>query len=80
MKKTLMDIILRKKQKNIYAGDKCFDMSKPYIRMYAGADEIVFTEQLPEGLDSSDICELRAFWEDINMNLNKQGFWLFDEG
>ncbi len=80
VRKTLMGIILREKQKNIYAGDKCFNLSQPYIRLYAGDDEIVFTQQLPDDLDTSDVCELRAFWDDINVSLNKQGFWLFDEG
>ena len=79
-KPSVFDIIFRKKYKNIYAGDKKFDLENPYICLYAGDDEIVFADKLTADFDTSDLCELRAFWDEINVELNKQGYWLFDEG
>lgn len=79
-KPSILDIFLRRKSKNKFAGDKCFNFVQPYIRMYAGEDEIIFKETLPEELDSSDACELRQWWDMINFSMNQAGYWLFDEG
>lgn len=77
---SLLDVMLKKKQKNIYVGDKCFNLNKTYIRLYSNNNEIVFEKAIPEDFDTSDVCELMAYWEDVNGKLNRQGFWLFDEG
>ncbi len=79
-KATLMDILLRKRAQNIYVGDKCFNFSEPYIRLYVEKDEIIFTKRFPDEVDTSDASEFRTWWDDINRRLNQQGYWLFDEG
>lgn len=79
-KPSLWDIFLRRKSKNKYAGGKKFNFTEPYIKMYAGEDEIVFKKSLSEELDSSDACELRLWWDEINFSLNQNGYWFFDEG
>ncbi len=76
-KSTLMDIVLKKRTKNKYAGDKCFNFTEPYIRLYVGEDEMIFTKKFS---DEVDTCEFRMWWDDINISLNQQGYWLFDEG
>lgn len=79
-KSTLMDIVLKKRAKNKYAGDKCFNFAKPYIRLYAGEDEMIFKKEYPDDVDTSDACEFRMWWDDIKICLNQLGYWLFDEG
>ena len=78
-KNSFINTILRKKEKNVYAGDKCWGWNfyKPYIRLYSGNDEIIFYKQIS---DDFDIDELHKIWSDINSKLNKQGYWLFDMG
>ena len=79
-KSTLMDIVLKKRAKNKYAGDKWFNFTEPYIRLYVGGDEMIFKKKIPDEVDTSDACEFRMWWDDINISLNQQGYWLFDEG
>lgn len=79
-KSTLMDIVLKKRAKNKYAGDKCFNFAESYIRLYTGEDEIIFKKKFPDEVDTSDACEFRMWWDDINICLNQLGYWLFDEG
>jgi len=79
-KPSIGDIIFRRKSKNKYAGGKRFNFTELYIRVYAGEDEIVFKKSLSEELDSSDACELRQWWDQINFLLNQDGYWFFDEG
>ena len=79
-KSTIKDIILKKRVKNKYAGDKCFNFTEPYIRLYAGGDEVIFKNKFPEEVDTSDVCEFRMWWDDINAKINQLGYWLFDEG
>lgn len=74
------DWLLRRKAKNIYAGGKNFCTDKPYIRFYDGEDEFVFSEALPKNASEEERRRFRERWESINIALNKQGFWLFDEG
>lgn len=69
-KSTLMDIVLKKRAKNKYAGDKCFNFAKPYIRLYAGEDEMIFKKEYPDDVDTSDACEFRMWWDDINIGLD----------
>ena len=79
-KRTIKNVLLKKRVKSKYAGDKCFNFIEPYIRLYAGEDEIVFKKRFPDELDTSDACEFRMWWADINIRLNQLGYWLFDEG
>ncbi len=78
-KSSVMDVLL-KKSKNKYAGDKCFNFTEPYIRLYVGEDEMIFLKKFPDEVDTSDACEFRMWWDDINTRLNQLGYWLFDEG
>lgn len=79
-KNTLRTFLLGKKRKNIYAGDKCFDFSHPYIKVYAGKDEFLFQKEIPEDYETSDACEFRAWWDEINAAMNHCGYWLCDMG
>lgn len=78
-KTTIMDAFLRKRTKNIYVGDKCFNFSEPYIRLYVEKYEVVFSKNFPDEVDTSDASEFRMWWDEINRGLNQQGYWLFDE-
>ena len=53
---------------------------EPYIRLYVSEDEIIFKKKFPDEVDTSDACEFRIWWDDINNGLNQLGYWLFDEG
>lgn len=64
----------------IYVGDKCFNFSELYIRLYVEKDEVVFSKSFPDEVDTSDASEFRMWWDEINRGLNQQGYWLFDEG
>ena len=79
-KRTLMDVLLNRRAKNIYAGDKCFNFAESYIKVYVGQDEIVFKKIFSDEVDTSDACEFRKWWGEINKSLNQQGYWLFDKG
>ncbi len=79
-KTTIMDVLFRRRAKNRYAGDKCFNFAESYIRMYVGEGEILFKKKFSDELDSIDACEFRTWWDDINISLNQLGYWLFDEG
>ena len=79
-KSTLMDIFLKKRTKNKYAGDKCFNFDEPYIRLYTDEDELIFKKKYPDDVDASEAREFRMWWDDINIGLNQLGYWLFDEG
>ena len=77
---TIMDILLRKRVKNKFAGDKCFAYTEAYIRLYADEKEILFKKKFPNEWDTNDACEFRMWWERINSDFHKLGYWLFDEG
>lgn len=77
---TIMDILLKKRAKNKFAGDKCFAYTEAYIRLYADENEILFKKKFPDEWDTSDACEFRMWWEQINSDFHKLGYWLFDEG
>lgn len=79
-KQTIIDRLSKKKYKNKYAGDKCFNFVESYIRLYTEEDEIIFKKKFPQELDTSDACEFRMYWDRINQDINKSGYWLFDEG
>ncbi len=78
-KSSVMDVFLKKRAKNKYAGDKCFNFIELYIRLYVGEDEIVFKKKFPDEVDTSDACEFRMWWDDINAKINQWGYWLFGE-
>ena len=58
-KRSLMDVLLKKRVKNKYAGDKCFNFTESYIRLYVGEDELIFKENFPDEVDTSNACEFR---------------------
>jgi len=77
---TIMNILLKRRAKNKFAGDKCFACTEAYIRLYADGNEILFEKKFPNEWDTSDAHEFRTWWEQINRDFNKLGYWLFDEG
>ena len=77
---TIMNILLKKRAKNKFAGDKCFAYTEAYIRLYADGKEILFKKKFPDEWDTNDACEFRTWWEQINSDFHKLGYWLFDEG
>lgn len=79
-KNTIMNILLKKRAKNKYAGDKCFTYTEAYIRLYADGNEILFEKKFPNEWDTNDAHGFRTCWEQINRGFNKLGYWLFDKG
>ncbi len=77
---TIMNILLKRRAKNKFAGDKCFAYTEAYIRLYADGKEILFKKKFPDEWDTNDACEFRTWWEQINSDFHKLGYWLFDEG
>lgn len=77
---TIMNRLRKKRTKNIYAGDKCFAYTEAYIRLYADEREILFKKKFPDEWDTNDVHEFRKWWEQINSDFHKLGYWLFDEG
>lgn len=76
-KASLKDRLLRKKQKNIYAGEKCFCIDgTAYIKLFDKDTEYLFEMYV----SADDVTEKRRIWSEVNTMLNKQGFWLFDMG
>lgn len=77
---TIMNILLKRRAKNKFAGDKCFAYTEAYIRLYADGNEILFEKKIPNEWDTNDAHGFRIWWEQINRDFNKLGYWLFDEG
>ncbi|MDO4304614.1 MAG: hypothetical protein Q4D94_11950 [Bacillota bacterium] len=77
---TIMNILLKRRAKNKFAGDKCFAYTEAYIRLYADGNEILFVKKFPNEWDTNDAHGFRTWWEQINRDFNKLGYWLFDEG
>ena len=76
-KASLKDILLRKKQKNIYVGEKFFCIDGiSYIKFFDSGTEYYFEMYV----SSDELREKRHIWDKINIMLNKQGYWLFDNG
>ena len=44
---TIMNILLKRRAKNKFAGDKCFAYTEAYIRLYADRNEILFEKKFP---------------------------------
>lgn len=77
---TIMNILLKRRAKNKFAGDKCFAYTEAYIRLYADGNEILFEKKFPNEWDTNDAHGFRTWWEQINRDFNKLGYWLSDEG
>lgn len=77
---TIMNILLKRRAKNKFAGDKCFAYTEAYIRLYADGNEILFEKKFSNEWDTNDAHGFRTWWEQINRDFNKLGYWLFDEG
>lgn len=77
---TIMNILLKRRAKNKFAGDKCLAYTEAYIRLYADGNEILFEKKFPNEWDTNDAHGFRTWWEQINRDFNKLGYWLFDEG
>lgn len=72
-KNNFMDILLSRKRKNRYVGDRFWNMKECYIRLYNQEGEIKFLENI------SDYSEIRTLYCSIRNEIQKQGYWLFDE-
>lgn len=78
-KETLLTKIMRKKQKCIYAGNKEFRIGEiSYIELYTNKEQIRFGLRIPNTDEQSVLMPFREKWEEINMALHKEGYWLFD--
>lgn len=78
-KKTFLTKIMRKKQKNIYAGNKAFCIGEiSYVELYTNNEQIRFILKIPYAEDQSVLRTFREKWEEINIALQKEGYWLFD--
>ena len=69
----ITNILLRRKRKNRYVGDRFWSMKECYIRLYNQEGEIKFLENI------SDYSEIRTLYCSIRNEIQKQGYWLFDE-
>lgn len=78
-KSTLLSKLLRKKQKNIYAGNKAFCIGETsYIELYTKNKQIRFTFKVPYTTEQSVIMPFQEKWDELNIALHKEGYWLFD--
>ena len=78
-KETLLTKIIRKKQKCIYAGNKEFRIGGiSYIELYTNKEQIRFGLKISYTDEQSTLMPFREKWEEINIALHKEGYWLFD--
>ena len=78
-KETLLTKIMRKKRKCIYAGNKEFRIGGvSYIELYTSKEQIRFGLKIPYTDEQSVLMPFREKWEEINIALHKEGYWLFD--
>ncbi len=78
-KETLLTKIMRKKQNCIYAGNKEFRIGEiSYIELHTNKEQICFDLKIPNTDEQSILMPFREKWEEINMALHKEGYWLFD--
>lgn len=78
-KHNFIDILLRTKRKNRYVGDRFWSMKECYIRLYNQEGEIKFIAQISGDENTSDYSEIRTLYCSIRNEIQKQGYWLFDE-
>lgn len=57
-----MEILLRNRVKNKFAGDKCFAYTEAYIRLYVDEKKILFKKKFPEEWDTNDTHEFKTWW------------------
>ena len=68
-----------KKRKCIYAGNKEFRIGGiSYIELYTNKEQIRFGLKIPYTDEQSVLMPFREKWEEINIALHKEGYWLFD--
>ncbi len=78
-KETLLSKCMRKKQKCKYAGNKKFRIGGiAYIELYTKKEPISFGLIIPYTEEQSVLIPFREKWEEINIALHKEGYWLFD--
>ena len=75
----ITDILLRRKRKNRYVGDRFWSMKECYIRLYNQEGEIKFIAKISGDENTSDYSEVRTLYCSIRNEIQKQGYWLFDE-
>ena len=49
-----------------------------YIELYTKNEQIRFILKIPYTEEQSVLRPFREKWEEINIALNKEGYWLFD--
>lgn len=78
-KSTLLSKIMRKKQKNKYVGNKAFSIGEmSYVELYTKNKNIRFILKMPYTKEQSVLMPFQEKWEEINIALHKEGYWLFD--
>lgn len=78
-KETFLTKLMRKKQKCIYAGNKEFRIGEiSYIELYTTKEQIRFVLKIPYTDEQSILIPFQKKWEEINIALHKEGYWLFD--
>ena len=78
-KETLLTKIMRKKRKCIYAGNKEFRIGEiSYIELYTNKGQIRFGLKIPNTDEQSVLIPFIEKWEELNIALHKEGYWLFD--
>ncbi len=75
----ITNILLRRKRKNRYVGDRFWSMKECYIRLYNQEGEIKFIAKISGDENTSDYSEVRTLYCSIRNEIQKQGYWLFDE-
>lgn len=78
-KETILTKIMKKKQKCIYAGNKEFRIGEiSYIELYTNKGQIRFGLKIPNTDEQSVLIPFIEKWEELNIALHKEGYWLFD--
>ena len=74
-KESVIDKLLRKRNKNIYAGIKNYNIDgMASITLFEDDKKYVFEMDINE----TNQDKQTEIWNDINCKLNRQGFWLLD--
>lgn len=78
---TLADKLFGRKYTCKYIGGKFRSMTdETYIYFWNDTEEIRFVQRVSEQKDNDNYLKTGNKWEDIITQIQKQGFWLFDEG
>lgn len=74
-KSTILDVLLKRKRQNKYAGTKSFCIDGcAYIKLYGKGCEYCFEMSVNE----ANLSECMKEWDALNIKLNNQGYWLLD--